>query len=140
MAYIKVRRSASTLEESGGVFGFTMTVEILETESLPLELFVFLPIGTAPDDTRGTEEFQNVASLADVEEYPVGAPLSNTDRPFYRKSSVVLHFRSESMAADAWQCMESDFAALIQAAEDAETVATTEDYTFGTKTSSSSSS
>jgi hypothetical protein len=140
MAYIKVRRSASTLEESGGIFGFTITVDVLETEGLPLELFVFLPIGTAPDDTRGTEEFQNVASLADVEEYPVGAPAEGTDRPFYRRSSVTLHFRSESLAADAWQCMESDFAFLIQAAEDAETVATSGEYTFGTKTSSSSSS
>lgn len=140
MAYIKVRRSASTLEESGGIFGFTMTVEVLETEDLPKEIFVFLPIGTAPDDTRGNEEFQNVASLSDIEEYPVDAPVTGSERPFYRKSTVVLHFRSESLAADAWQCMESDFAALIQAAEDAEIVATEGEYTFGTKTSSSSSS
>ena len=140
MAYLKVNRTASTLEQAGGVFGFTMTVTVTESEDLPKEIFVFLPLSVAPDDTRGDEEFQNIASLSDIEEYPVGTPEANTDRPFYRKASVTLHFRSEALAADAWQCMSADFSSLIQAAEDAAVVASDEEYTYGSKASSSSSS
>lgn len=140
MAYLKIKRSAMGPYRRGLIVGFTFKVEVLEAVGLPPEIFVFLRIPKPADPVDSDDVFQNIASPADLEEYPAGAPVLGSNHPFFRMAEVTLRFRSEPIADDAWRCMQSDFEALLTALAEAANLEVEEIVEYGTNPVSSSSS
>jgi hypothetical protein len=137
--YLKVKRSAMDPMHKRYI-GYTYKVEVLEAIDLPPEIFVFLRIPKPSDPSQSDDEFQNIASPADIQEYPVLVPVPGANRPFFRLSEVLLDFRNEKLAEDAWRCMQADFEALLEALNANAQLSVEEVVTYGTAPSSSSSS
>lgn len=137
MAYLRLRRSRTSRYVDGRTQGFRYVIEVLESSGLPLEIFVYQrkPIISGTDYT---DVFSNVASPADFEEYPVGAPSCDA-YPFFRLKSIDLVFRSMSLADDAWIALQNDIAQLIESLEFMNDLSLEEEVTFGTRPESSSS-
>jgi hypothetical protein len=113
---------------------------VLEAVGLPAEIFVFLRIPKPSDPSQSDDEFQNIASPADIQEYPALMPVPGANRPFFRLSEVWVEFRNEKLAEDAWRCMQEDFAALLDALEANAVLSVEEVVEYGSAPSSSSSS
>jgi len=96
---------------SGRTQGTRLTVETHAVEGLSPKVFVYLrmPFSVAGFDDR----FENIASPADLEEYPEDAPTPHDPRPFYRLAAVNMVFRAESLLNDALQGIVSDLRELI---------------------------
>lgn len=139
MAYLKVKRTSMTPYRRGIIIGFTYTVEVLQAEGLPAEIFNFLRIPQPSVPGESDDQFQNVCSPADLAEYPVGGSEPGTNYPFFRLSEVTLRFRNESLAEDAWRCMQTDFQALVTAVEESAQLVVEEEVEYGTPPGSSSS-
>lgn len=139
MAYLKVKRSAMTSFRRGMIIGFTYKVEVIQAEGVPEEIFVFLRIPEPSLPGESDDQFQNIASPTDIQEYPVNEPVPGSNHPFFRLSEATLRFRSESLAEDAWRCMQSDFEALVTAWEESAELVVEEEVEYGTAPSSSSS-
>ncbi|HUT57839.1 MAG TPA: hypothetical protein VNA25_08315 [Phycisphaerae bacterium] len=140
MAYLKIKRSAMGPYRRGLILGFTFKVEVVEAVGLQPEIFVFLRVPKPSDPVDSDDVFQNIAAPADLEEYPAAEPNPETNHPFFRLSEVTLRFRSETIADDAWRCMQTDFEALLTALAEAANLEVEEVVEYGTKPSSSSSS
>jgi len=137
--YLKVKRSSMDPMHKRYI-GYTYKVEVVDASGLPPEIFVFLRIPKPSDPAQSDDMFQNVASPADIQEYPVTTPVPGANRPFFRLSEVWLEFRNENLAEDAWRCMQEDFAALLDALEANAQLSVEEVVEYGTAPSSSSSS
>jgi hypothetical protein len=140
MAYLRIKRSSMTPLYRGYIVGFKFKVEVVEAVGLPPEIFCFLRIPKPSDPIQSDDVFQNIASPTDIQEYPVTTPEPGANRPFFRLSEATLEFRSESLANDAWRCMQSDFDALLTAIEEGSQLSVEEVVEYGTVPSSSSSS
>lgn len=57
------------------------------------EIFVFQRMPPLPGGTDPVDKYANVASVADMEEYPINAPASDA-RPFFRLASADMVFRN----------------------------------------------
>jgi hypothetical protein len=73
--------------------------------------------------------FTNVASAADMAEYPVGAP--NPGGVWFRGCHIDLIFRNITLADDAWKCIKEDVDALINTLGVMETLEVQEVVVFG---------
>jgi hypothetical protein len=140
MAYLKIKRTAMTPLRRGYIVGFKFKVEVLEAVGLPPEIFCFLRIPQPSEPSTSDDVFQNIASPTDIQEYPITAPVPGANRPFFRLSEATLDFRSESLAEDAWTCMQDDFDALLTAIEEGAVLSVEEVVEYGAAPSSSSSS
>jgi hypothetical protein len=93
--------------------GYFITVTVTAAGQLPVELFVFqrqpLEAGTYKD------VFCHIASLVDIEEYPVGAP--NVNASFYRLAAVEFVFRSLNLLYQTLQDLKCDIHLLAESAE-----------------------
>jgi len=134
--YIKVHKQAPAVYVEGRTTGYRLVLTITEAVNIDKYLFVFQK---RPADTAGNirSEFTNIASPADVEEYPVGYNPNDTET-FFRSDTVDLVFRTLDLLNDAWRLMEVDFTALIETYCQMDNFVE-EDVEFGVKSSSSSS-
>ena len=100
------------------------------------EIFVYqrLLIGIG----GGADQFTNVASPADILEYPISAPLS-AEVPFFRLNYADLVFRNLNLADTAWAGIKGDVNELIQTLTYFEQLEVQEVAVFGSSSSSSSS-
>ena len=137
--YLKIKRSAMDPMHKRYI-GYTYKVEVVEAVGLPAEIFVFLRVPKPSDPNQSDDEFQNIASPADIQEYPATTPVPGANRPFFRLSEAWLEFRNESLAEDAWRCMQEDFDALLSALDANAQLSVEEVVEYGTAPSSSSSS
>ena len=140
MAYLKIKRYSMGPFHRGFIVGFKFRVEVLEAVGLPAEIFCFLRVPQPSDPPQSDDEFQNIASPTDLQEYPALAPVPGANRPFFRLAEATLDFRSESLADDAWRCMQADFDALLTALEEGSQLSVEEVVEYGSAPSSSSSS
>jgi hypothetical protein len=140
MAYLKIRRTSMTPIRKGIIQGFSFKLEVLEAIGLPKEIFVFLRIPAPNLLDEPSDQFQSIASPSDIQQYPATAPYPDTNYPFFRLSEATFNFRSESIADDAWRCMQADFDALVTATEESAELSVEEVVEYGHKSSSSSSS
>lgn len=110
--YVRLRKERPVRYVDGRTQGYRFRLEVIEAANIPAEIFVYqrkpgtLP-GAAPID-----EFSNVASPADLEESPVGAP--GPDAPFFRLTYVELIFRNLDLAEEAIEDLENDIRCLIE--------------------------
>jgi len=139
--YIKLVKEAQGTYVSGRTQGYRIVVNATESSGIPKEIFVFQrkPGSGADPAVPYLDEFTNIASPADLEEYPVGAPI-DPNAPFFRMATVDLVFRSEELAADAWAGILSDAAGLVEALNYMDNLSQVEEVIIGTPPTSSSSS
>jgi len=76
------------------------------------EIFVWQRRPPNPPNTEDTDEYVNVASAADMEEYPVDNPDAELP-PFYRKTSLDILFRSVALMDKSIATIEADIQSLI---------------------------
>lgn len=119
--FIVVRFDRPSIYVVGRTQGTRLTLETQAVEGLSPKVFVYLrmPFGIAGFDDR----FENIASPADLEEYPEDAPTPNDPRPFYRLSAANLVFRAESLLNDALAAIVEDLRELIDTLNDMDTSA-----------------
>ena len=139
--YIKLVKEAQGTYVQGRTQGYRMVVRATESHAMPVEIFVFQrkPGSGADPHVPYLDEFTNIASPADLEEYPVGAPI-DPNMPFFRLATVDLVFRSEEIAAEAWAGILSDTAGLVEALNYMDNLSQVEEVIIGNPTPSSSSS
>ncbi len=108
---IKLRRSAQTRYVANAVDGFRFTVEAHSAYDMPNEIFLYLRRPYDPTTAETADEFSNVCSVPDLEEYPASGPTGTP--PFFRESVVDLVFRSMHDADEAWAVIQRDVQVLV---------------------------
>lgn len=76
------------------------------------EIFVYQRKQPVPPAVDEYDEYCNIASAADMAEYPVDNPDPELP-PFFRKTSIDILFRSVNLMYTSIQRMEADIQALI---------------------------
>ena len=139
--YIKLVREAQSVYVKGRTQGYRMIVNATESHDMPKEIFVYQrkPGSGADPSVPYLDEFTNIASPADIEEYPMGAPI-DPNAPFFRLATVDLVFRSEELATEAWNGILSDVTGLVEALNYMDNLSQVEEVIIGNPTPSSSSS
>lgn len=133
--YIELTREGIEQYVVGRTQGWRMVVTAsLASGGLPNEIFVYQRVNIG---ITYSDQFVNVASPADIEEYPVGAPL-NTEVPFYRLPYIDLVFRNVQLSNDAWNGIKQDVGELIRTLAAFDNLIVQEIVTFGSSSSSSS--
>jgi len=96
--------------DDGRVQGYRITVEVTEAVGLVEEIFVYqrmtLVQGNAPQD-----DFSNVASPADLEEYPLSEPTE--DSPFFRLKTIELVYRDLELLNENLNDLKRDICMLL---------------------------
>jgi len=109
--YIKLRKGAIEEYVFGRTQGYKLTLEVEEAYGVNENIFVFQ---RRPNPAGGTpiDEFSNIASPADLQEYPVDEPLEGG--VFFRKSEVELVFRSLELLESTLADIQNDIAELVR--------------------------
>jgi hypothetical protein len=82
-------------------------------EVIDPNVFVYQRKQPVPPSVDEYDEYTNIASAADMVEYPVDNPDPQL-APFFRKSSIDLLFRSVDLMYRSIQIMETDLRSLIR--------------------------
>lgn len=139
--YIKLNKSDMTVYVAGRTEGYRYQVVVEEVIDMPAEVFVYQRKYNFGDVTAFSDVFSNIASPADLEELPIGAPdPSQPNRPFFRLSAVDLIFRSACLADDAYRVLKIELENLVRTLNYMDTLALAETIEIGTPPTSSSSS
>lgn len=108
---VRLRKLAQQRFVTNAVDGFRFVVEAHSAYGMPNEIFLYLRRPYNPTTGEEADEFSNVCSVPDLEEYPVGAP---TGLPaFFRDSKIDLVFRSMHEADEAWAVIQHDVQVLV---------------------------
>lgn len=105
---IELERNQIEVYVEGRTQGYRVVLTITNVENIPEEVFVF------ERKSGGNIDFANVASPADIEEYPVEASATLSDI-FFRRNSVDLVFRSIDLLNEAVEAIVEDLRGLIAA-------------------------
>ena len=119
--------------------GYRLRITAYEANRVPLEIFVYQRLPVVPGETEESDKFTNIASPADLEEYPTNTP-TNLARPFFREASIDLVFRSVDTLEESWTIIRSEVSALIDTLDTMDTLNITEEITIGATADTSSSS
>lgn len=97
-----------------------MRVEIIETENVPKELFVWEQITTfLQGKQQNRDRVLCVAKSSDLSVYPVDAPDKQNDiQPFYRTTFFDAPFESPTDMTITWRDVVSSFEKLLKALVD----------------------
>lgn len=137
MAYLRLKRSAMGVYVAGRTQGYRFTVEVEKAEGITDKIFVYL---RKIINGEVFDEFTNIASPADIAEYPEDEPVEQIGTPpFFRLSTIDLVFRNITLADDTWLGIQQDCAQLIQTTEYENNLDIEETVSFGEENSSSSS-
>lgn len=108
---ITIRKQTPRVYVEGRTQGYLLRLEAIASVNMPTEVFVFQRApATATVGERDT--FENLASPADLEEYPVGAPASGG--VFYRSSVVELVFRNIDLLFQTLAEIQRELTSLIE--------------------------
>ena len=91
---------------------------VSEYADMDPKIFVYQRMPLVPGAAVPADEYTNVASAADMTEYPADEPGGGTSSgtelcPFFRLSSLDLVFRSDDLMATSWDTIKADIQALI---------------------------
>ncbi|KKN45016.1 hypothetical protein LCGC14_0687280 [marine sediment metagenome] len=109
---IKLKKYETTEYVEGRTEGFQLRLEVIEAIGLPPEIFVYqrkpgrLPNGQARD------EFSNIASPVDLEEYPTEEPSSESS--FFRLKTLDIVFRNIELLRTSFADIRQDICSLIE--------------------------
>ncbi len=121
----------------GRTQGWRLRIEIGDRENIPAEIFVYQRKPLPPSAGAFTDDFVNIASPADLEEYPVNEPAGAV--PFYRLAYADIIFRSQSLADEAWNAIIADVTELIRTLDLMDNLVPMQPVVIGTQSPSSSS-
>jgi hypothetical protein len=136
--YIKLVKEAQGTYVDGRTQGYRFVVNATEAGDMSKYIFVYQRKPGDGYDAPYNDTFENIASPADLEEWPVGAPIG--DSPFFRLATVDLVFRSESLANEAWNGIVCDVTGLVEALNYMDVLSQVEEVIIGTPPTPSSSS
>lgn len=108
---VTLRKASVSRYTTSKVDGFRFRVEAVDPVDMPADIFLYLRRPLDPATGADADEFSNVCSPADLEEYPVGSPTGTP--PFFRAAEVDLVFRSQSQAEEAWESIRAEVAVLV---------------------------
>jgi hypothetical protein len=135
MAYIKMKSRITRLEPEGS---HRLSVWVDEYEGVTPDIFVYQRYPAVPEDPGPLDQFVNVASPADIAEYPVASPVG--DLPFFRRSDIDLVFRSVKTMDEAVAGIKRDILALLANLEKLEKLGEDDVWLFNAALDESSSS
>lgn len=135
--YLKVRKYVQSTYVEGRTQGYRFRLEVIEAVNIDAEVFVHQKLPAAASGEIPTV-FSNVASMVDLEEYPVGYSADNPE-VFFRESFCDVVVRTLDQMEESLEDIQEDLTALLNALCDADGFVA-EDWEFGSKASSSSSS
>ncbi len=107
---LEVKKRITTITTSGS---HRLQMWVDTYQDMDPEVFVYQRKQPIPPNTAEYDEYVNIASAADMEEYPANAPDTNL-APFFRLTSIDLLFRSVYLLYESVQVMEADLRALVQ--------------------------
>ena len=109
---LMLKRSEIAKYVEGRTQGYRVRFDVSEAVCMAAEIFVYQ---RSPGAIAGTmiDEFSNVASPADLEEYPVDKPVLTTG--FYRLSYVDLVFRNMALLLQSAEALVCDISVLVTA-------------------------
>ncbi|MFN2278164.1 MAG: hypothetical protein ACK2UR_11175, partial [Candidatus Promineifilaceae bacterium] len=114
---VSLKVSEPSIYVEGRTEGYRVILEVVDAIGLPKEIFVFQrKVGSAG---IRYDEFSNVASPADLEEWQAGAP-EEPDPPgqlFYRLSVLTLVFRSLDLLQQSVTDIKQDICLLLESLE-----------------------
>lgn len=109
---VKLQKSETKPYLHGNIQGHMFALEVIEAVGMPAEIFVYQRRPGATGGQPPIDEFSNVASPSDLEEYPVDAPTA--DVGFYRMKRIELVFRDITLAEQAYADIQRDICGLIE--------------------------
>jgi len=115
-----------------------LRVWVSRYEDMEPEIFVYQRFPDIPGDDNPQDRFVNIASVADMAEYPKTTPDAHV--PFFRLGSIDLIYRSVAALDDAVEHITADVEALVNNLNALDALGTTDTYDYGYISSSSSSS
>jgi len=113
---------------------------VSEHVNIAPEIFVYQRCPNLPEEPLPDDRFVNVASVADMAEYPATTPVGTV--PFFRLSAIDLVFRSVHALDETWEAIREDIRDLLENKYKLDELGTdaTWDFNEGVLHSSSSSS
>ena len=132
---IQLRTKRTALQPEGN---HRLRIWVSDYEGLEPEIFVYQREPLLPEETSPEDVFVNVASAADMEEYPANAPAG--DSPFFRLSRVDLIFRSVDIMDRTWNAIKTDVEYLLVNLDKLDALGAEATWDFGVLFNSSSSS
>lgn len=93
-----------------GLYRIQVWVSEYSTGTDP-NIFVYQRYPMVPSDTTIQDQFVNVASAADLVEYPSTTPVAGS--PFFRKSSLDLEFKSVDKLRTFWRQVQDHVNSLM---------------------------
>ncbi len=116
MASLTLVRQGVTRTEAPDLGVFRLTITLDDVVGINENIFVFRAEAT-PASPPGdlTYKFTNVASVADMADYPVNAPNEDNEYPFFRMNTVTLDFRSLADLEYGWDEIRNRVQSLLTA-------------------------
>jgi hypothetical protein len=112
---ISIRKSPISQYVEGRTQGYRVRLEVCEARLIPAEIFVHQRRPATTISGSPIDEFSNVASPADLEEYPAFEP--DDTSAFFRLSYVDLVFRSLDLLNKAVDDIMDDIRCLVESLE-----------------------
>lgn len=130
-------KSSIVLDPNTGCHRLKMWVS--EYVDMEAEIFVYQRYPSLPGEATPDDHFVNLASAADMKDYPRTSPVGNV--PFFRLSYIDIIFRSADLLNRTVTLIQEDVRALIRNLDRLDTMGASHQYDFeGSSLSLSSSS
>jgi hypothetical protein len=126
---IRLRRSDMTTHVEGRTQGFRIKIEVVEANLVTPFIFVYQREPNVDEEGNPIDNFSNIGSPNDLEEYPVEMPTAESPI-FFRLDKVDMIFRSRDTADDTVKAIYNDVAQLIETLNFADVLEVTEEITF----------
>lgn len=104
--------------------GFRMTVLATDGNLIPNEVFAYRAEPIQPGQPVSQAFFSHICSPVDLEEFPIGAPLVDSDPPWFRIASLDLVFRSRAACDEVWGLIQEDVSSLRTSMDHGDTLVT----------------
>lgn len=112
---------------------FRLRIEVVATHgALDAEVFLFHRQPANPVTGETLDLFLEICSVADLADYPIGAPSGTTEFPFFRTSVVELDVRSRTELETIWATIVAELNTLVSVLERFDTLTTTQEVWVGT--------
>jgi len=126
---IDIVKARSEENVPGRSVAFRVTIEATDAVNFGNEIFLFERQPYCTDNTLYRDVFVAVCKPGDLEYYPTLEP-SDTAKPYFRKSTVDLMFKSHALMLETLDYIDSDVKILLDGLEIVRTLSPTEISTF----------
>jgi len=131
---LQLKRFSSSVVDYRFTSALRIRIEASDPDATGTDPAVFLyrrdPVN--PYTSTHTDTFMTVCSPVDLAEYPVGAPSTASEYPFFRLHYVELDVRSTLYAKEIWLAIVREVQILLEAMERLAQLSLTETVNLGT--------